>query len=512
MSEETKNQLVKAGAAVATILAVVLGVVCFVGAVAYASYSVFHLFAEVVRVTPFEAGAAALSSVGLAVASLFVIVSSRHNYNLRAMAAIVLLFSVLITLPLVAVDASLRSAILTNVDALINIGRVIAAILPALALAAVVALVLSMNDTTPHKSAAAAIAKYVGFAAKFVAIGASIFASAYFGMSRGIDPILAVLCGALLESAFLWSYFALKKSREAQDGFDVALWSVAVLTFGAFIAAVSVETVSSLARIEVPIVAALGEVGASLYVSAVGLSLVLTVVTHLLTQAIDVPTDGSAHTIKQPAASRIANAIRGAKAGAGEVRAALKGNTAPALPAPATLGSEGVTPATMRFVAARIFIYNGEPAYDEGGEITAKGTLIGEVGMKAFYNAGDRCTNLRIWLFDKALMQSVQTPVVAVLDKPFTLAAKTMTAEMVTEDFRRDADGTITYARVAVSIVTTLTDDDIMPVMADSQRSETGVPYDTTGEVAREDWPTDEERRRVLAELQRKRDGVDAKK
>lgn len=327
MNEQTKNQLVQIGGTVATVLAVVLGVVCFVGAVTYAAFSVYHLFSAVVQVTVFESIAAALSSVGLAVGSLFIIVSSRHNYNLRAMGAIVLLFGVLITLPLVAVDASLRTEILSNIDTLIDIGRVIASILPALALAAVVALVLSMNDTTPHKSAAAAVAKYVGFMAKGVAIGASIFASAYFGVSRGIPPVLAVLCGALLESAFLWAYFALKKSREAQDSFDVVMWSVAVLTFGAFIAAVSVETLSSLAAIDVPIVSALGEIGASLYVSAVGLSLVLTVVTHLLTQAIDIRASDQTVTVSRPATlgSRIASAITGARAGAGEIADAMRG-------------------------------------------------------------------------------------------------------------------------------------------------------------------------------------------
>lgn len=44
------------------------------------------------------------------------------------------------------------------------------------------------------------------------------------------------------------------------------------------------------------------------------------------------------------------------------------------------------------------------------------------------------------------------------------------------------------------------------------KRSEAGVPYDATGEVAHEDWPTDEERRRVLDELQRRREGEPAKK
>jgi hypothetical protein len=81
----------------------------------------------------------------------------------------------------------------------------------------------------------------------------------------------------------------LKRAHEAQDVFDMVVWAGAVVVYGAFIAAVSVETLSSLAGISVPVVAALGEVGASLYVSAVGLSLTLTVISALATALVDIP-------------------------------------------------------------------------------------------------------------------------------------------------------------------------------------------------------------------------------
>ncbi len=215
----------------------------------------------------------------------------------------------------------MRAALLTAPDALLAIGRIVAALLPALALAAVIAMVIALHDVTEHKSAAGASARYIGFAAKGVAIGASVFASSYFGISRGIAPVLAVLCGALLESAFLWAYLSLKHARDRGDRFDVRMWALCVLAFGAFIAAVSVETISQLAGIDVPIVSALGEVGATLYVSAVGLSLALTVIVHLLTRAIDdMPAAAQdTITIRQPQGNRIAGAIRSARANAREI-------------------------------------------------------------------------------------------------------------------------------------------------------------------------------------------------
>lgn len=65
------------------------------------------------------------------------------------------------------------------------------------------------------------------------------------------------------------------------------MWGISVALFGLFIAAVSVETLSALGGIEVPLVSTLGEVGASLYVSAVGLSVFLTIFTHIATSFID---------------------------------------------------------------------------------------------------------------------------------------------------------------------------------------------------------------------------------
>jgi len=231
-----------------------------------------------------------------------------------------LLVWLLITLALVGTDSALRAQIVTVPVALIAVGRAVAAILPALALLACVLVVLAMHDRDSTRSAGAAAAHYLGFAAKLAGIGASVIASAYFGIQRQIDPVLAAFLGVVLESCFLWAYLSMTRAREAGDRFDVLMWSLATLLFGAFIAAVSVETVSTLTGISVPIVAAMGELGASLYVSAIGLSLSLTVITHLLTRAIDMPA-GKAPRLLQG----IARGVRALREDAGALREALRG-------------------------------------------------------------------------------------------------------------------------------------------------------------------------------------------
>jgi len=311
--------LLKLSASPTRIFAVTLSLIVGIASVAYAAASVHHLFSQYVGLAGIEPPLAALSTVGLTVALLLLAVTTDHH-NTRAMCAILLLAWLLITLALVATDSALRAQIVTAPVVLIAIGRAVAAILPALALLACVLVALAMHDKSSAKSTGAAAAHYLGFAAKLAGIGASVIASAYFGIQRQIDPVLAAFLGVVLESCFLWAYLSMTRAREAGDRFDVLMWSLATLLFGAFIAAVSVETVSTLTGISVPIVAAMGELGASLYVSAIGLSLSLTVITHLLTRAIDMPA-GKAPRLLQG----IARGVRALREDAGALREALRG-------------------------------------------------------------------------------------------------------------------------------------------------------------------------------------------
>jgi hypothetical protein len=332
MNEQRIRKILRGAEWPAIILA---GIVAF-ASIAYAAFSVGHLFGAYVKISPIESVLAVVSSVGMAVGLLLVIVTT-DNQNARGLGAILLIAWVLLVLSMVALDSVMRAAqlvdpskangetLLVAPDALIEIGRLIGALLPALALAGVIGMVIALHDKTIHTTAAGASARYVSFAAKGVSIGASSFAAFYFGSSRGIDPVLAALCAALLESSFLWSYLALKNSRDRGDTFDVRMWSVCVFLFGTFITLVSIETLSTLGKIDVPIVKAFGEIGATLYVSAVGLTVALTVIVHLLTRAYDSPRAAAS----QPFAIRTAGAIRSARAGAAEIRGALTDKPAP---------------------------------------------------------------------------------------------------------------------------------------------------------------------------------------
>jgi len=313
--------LLKLSASPTRIFAVALSLIVGIASVAYAAASVHHLFSQYVGLAGIEPPLAALSTVGLTVALLLLAVTTDHH-NTRAMCAILLLVWLLITLALVGTDSALRAQIVTVPVALIAVGRAVAAILPALALLACVLVVLAMHDRDSTRSAGAAAAHYLGFAAKLAGIGASVIASAYFGIQRQIDPVLAAFLGVVLESCFLWAYLSMTRAREAGDRFDVLMWSLATLLFGAFIAAVSVETVSTLTGISVPIVAALGELGASLYVSAIGLSLALTVITHLLTRAIDMPASKAPRLLQG-----MARRVRTLREDAGALREALRGQS-----------------------------------------------------------------------------------------------------------------------------------------------------------------------------------------
>jgi len=129
----------------------------------------------------------------------------------------------------------------------------------------------------------------VAFVVKAVVVGASTFASAYFGLSRSMPAPVALLCGLLLEGAFLWAYMSFTSANdlEQRDYFDLVVWGIVLTLFGLFIATVGIETISTLANIKVPLISSLSDAGAVIFVCALGL-VVLTVVATALTSAINV--------------------------------------------------------------------------------------------------------------------------------------------------------------------------------------------------------------------------------
>jgi len=256
------------------------------GLVGYAGYSVADLFVRLGSSLP-EAFLAAVSSVGVAVA-LTAIAVLDNRPTVRGMCGLLLVIWQLLTLALVAFAGVQRASAL-RVEAFAEVGRVVAVLLPALALVPLVVVPLAARENpNRYPSAAAAAGQYLSFVVKALAIGASALAAGYFGLRKGMPAEVAALCAVLLEGSVLWSYLRLTEAKQRRDLFDAVMWTLMLVLFGAFISAVSVETVSTLARVDVPLLAPLREAGDVLFVSATGLTVALMVVTHALTALIDV--------------------------------------------------------------------------------------------------------------------------------------------------------------------------------------------------------------------------------
>lgn len=289
--------------------------------VAYAGYSVFDMFYAYVKTGAAQAILAALASVGVAVALLALAVTD-HRHAVRGMCAVLLVAWALLVLVLVSFASIARFDVFALPSALTEIGRAVAALLPALALIPVIAIPLAMRQTASnYPSATAAAAHYVAFAVKGLAIASSAFAAGYFGANRGMPVEVAILCAVLLEGSTIWAYLHLTHARQRGDVFDVAMWTLALLVFGAFIAAVSVETISTLAGVSVPVLAGVQQAGEVLFVSATGLTVALTVLTHVLTRAVDIQRGDPSNVIR-----RTAGRVRALRGDLADLRAALTGD------------------------------------------------------------------------------------------------------------------------------------------------------------------------------------------
>lgn len=269
--------------------------------VAYAAYSIYTLFVDHIQSGMPAAVLATASSVGVAVVLTTLALTSEHKPT-RALAGMFATVWALIVLCLVSLSAALSSDLLVTFEALVGIGQVLAGGLAGLALIPALLIPASMQHEDVYTSTGGAAHHYFGLLVKAVVVGTSSFATGYFGITRGVPVAVASLCALLLETSFLWSYTQLIKARESRDKFDVGVWCGALVLFGAFIALVSVETLSTLGGVSVPWLAPLQEVGAVLFVSAAGLSVALTVIAHLATTMIDMrapaPQDGQTPHIR----------------------------------------------------------------------------------------------------------------------------------------------------------------------------------------------------------------------
>lgn len=281
----------------AVFAAPVVVAVCTVGVVAFAALTVRALFTNHLGADNGMAWLAVFASVGMALAMLGVIVLNRTHTLVEGLGGIYLILFAFIVLVLCSLNTALDAQKLnllafTVPPQLSNIGSLVAAILAAIGIVPVITLPLANWAVPADKfpSAAAAIGFVVSIIAKSVGVIASSLGAFYFGYARTENAFLSAFVAFLYESCFLWAYLAFTRARQHRDVFDRVLWGVLMLVFGVFIGSVSIEALSTLAGSKI-VPDWLHAWGETLYVSAVGVTVMLTVLAHLLTEQISFTVD-----------------------------------------------------------------------------------------------------------------------------------------------------------------------------------------------------------------------------
>jgi hypothetical protein len=278
-------------------IAPVVVAVCAVGVIVFASLTVRNLFVNHLGADEFMAWLAVFASVGMTLAMLAVIVLNRDHTLVEGLGGIYLMAFAFTTLTLCALNTALDAAqkgllAVTVPVQLSNMGSIVASVLAAIGLAPVITLPLANFSVPKNKypSAAAAMGFVVSVIAKAVGVIASSVGTFYFGYQRTGNAFLSFFVAALYESCFLWAYLAFTRARQKRDVFDRVVWGALLILFGAFIASVSVEALSTLAGSTVA-PEWLRSWGETLYVSVVGVTVGLTVLAHLLTDQISFTAD-----------------------------------------------------------------------------------------------------------------------------------------------------------------------------------------------------------------------------
>jgi len=257
--------------------------------IALAFYVVFDLFYSFIHVGFVWAALSAFASVGLFV--FFVAVVSTHENNaVRGVSALYALLFGGITLVLVALGGALQSPNMFIVPPqLMQMGQVAGALLAALALICVVSTwVTHRNPLDRFDSVGSAVGHYLMNLAKLVGVLASMAFSFYFGTTHGVDPFVAIIACGLLESLFVASMNNSGHAHAKRDAFDLLMWGICAIVIGLFLALMSIESVSSLAHIDV-MPEWLRSAGAAIFVSSIGVSIIMFLLTTVLTKMIDIP-------------------------------------------------------------------------------------------------------------------------------------------------------------------------------------------------------------------------------
>lgn len=265
--------------------------------ISLALYVVYDLFATYIHVGPAWAALSAFASVGLFV--FFVATVATHENNaVRGVSALYALLFGGVTLVLVALGGTMRSKLFIVPPQLMQMGQVAGALLPAAAVISVASMwVPYRNPPDQFSSVGAAAGHYLMILAKLVGVLASMAFGFYFGTNHGVQPFVAIIACGLLESLFVASMNNTGHAHDKRDAFDLAMWGLCAIVIGLFLALMSIESVSSLAKIDV-MPEWLRNAGAAIFVSSIGVSLVMFIVTTVLTKLIDIPMVAKAYGVR----------------------------------------------------------------------------------------------------------------------------------------------------------------------------------------------------------------------
>lgn len=276
---------------------------------------VVKLFTASFGVDPVVAFLNAVASVGVLVILMAITITSTNN-AVKGLGYMFVSLWIPLVLGLIAVAATLNGQ--TNVFTdeslpknLIVIGKVTAVLLPGLALLPVIMMPIANKNAQAFQTPGVAASHYFKMMFAIIILLASTFANIEFGQRLKLPPEIAILFGVILESMYLWSLLQGIRAEQNKDKFDVIVWSVVQTINVLVLGFVAIETSVTLTKMEVPWVETMKEYGKVIYVSAILLGLIETLVAELLTRWINWPMDAKPKPKNAPPnmLNKIGNAI-----------------------------------------------------------------------------------------------------------------------------------------------------------------------------------------------------------
>jgi hypothetical protein len=170
-----------------------------------------------------------------------------------------------------------------------QIGAVIYAAIGGLNLVAMVSVALvTFTGSSDAKSVSGAVGGILIWATEATLAGAGFGFEAYYGMSIGIAPLVAVLAAMLASFGFVMSLAKIHDARQRRDQFDQVVWGVVGLVFVSYIGSVGAAAGAHLSNKEGIIPEAVLWIGSRAFFFSQFLLAFVLLAAKLMTDAIDV--------------------------------------------------------------------------------------------------------------------------------------------------------------------------------------------------------------------------------